>query len=128
MDIVWYLAQPFPSCADRHQWAGAVAIVVLRSIKTFLISDLLKIELLRSVAHCAIRIVTIAAMKPRPTKPSDPAHLTLEAWSQGMMVGTLVFMIMLTIANMRRKVLLHKLILIEVRRPILSHRRRLINT
>jgi hypothetical protein len=32
------------------------------------------------------------------------------------MVGTLVFMIMLTIANMRRKVLLHKLILIEVRR------------
>jgi hypothetical protein len=31
------------------------------------------------------------------------------------MVGTLVFMIMLTVANMRRKVLLHKLILIEVR-------------
>jgi hypothetical protein len=53
--------------------------------------------------------------KPRPAKPSDPAHLTLEAWSQGMMVGTLVFMIMLTIANMRRRVLLHKLILIEVR-------------
>jgi hypothetical protein len=53
--------------------------------------------------------------KPRPAKPSDPAHLTLEAWSQGMMVGTLVFMIMLTVANMRRKVLLHKLILIEVR-------------
>lgn len=53
--------------------------------------------------------------KPRPAKPSDPAHLTLEAWSQGMMVGTLVFMIMLTIANMRRRVLLHKLILVEVR-------------
>jgi hypothetical protein len=62
--------------------------------------------------------VFIAVMeKPRPAKPSDPAHLTLEAWSQGMMVGTLVFMIMLTIANMRRKVLLHKLILIEVRCP-----------
>jgi hypothetical protein len=66
--------------------------------------------------------------KPRPAKPSDPAHLTLEAWSQGMMVGTLVFMIMLTIANMRRNVLLNKLILIEVRRstpPLFS---RLVNT
>lgn len=50
----------------------------------------------------------------RPAKPSNPAHLTLEAWSQGMMVGTLVFMIFLTVANMRRRVLLHKLILVEV--------------
>lgn len=50
----------------------------------------------------------------RPEKPTDPAHLTLEAWSQGAMVGTLVFMAMLTVANMRRKVLLHKLILVEV--------------
>lgn len=66
--------------------------------------------------------------KPRPAKPSDPAHLTLEAWSQGMMVGTLVFMIMMTIANMRRKVLLHKLILIEVRRLALPLHVRLINT
>lgn len=59
-------------------------------------------------------------MKPtsdldRPAKPSDPDPLTLEAWSQGMMLGTLVFMIMLTVANMRRRVLLHKLILVEVR-------------
>lgn len=50
----------------------------------------------------------------RPAKPSDPAHFALEAWSQGAMVGALVFMAMLTVANMRRKVLLHKLILIEV--------------
>lgn len=49
-----------------------------------------------------------------PTKPSDPAQLTLEAWSQGMMVGALVFMVVLTVANMRRKTMLHKLILIEV--------------
>jgi hypothetical protein len=56
--------------------------------------------------------------RPRPAKPSDPTQLTREAWSQGMMVGTLVFMIMLTVANMRRGVLLHKLILIEVRHPI----------
>lgn len=59
-------------------------------------------------------------MKPssdldQPGKPSNPDHPTLEAWSQGMMVGTLVFMIMLTVANMRRRVILHKLILVEVR-------------
>ncbi len=51
------------------------------------------------------------------TKPSDPAKLTLEAWSQGFMVGALVIMCGITLANMRRGVLLHKLILIEVRDP-----------
>jgi hypothetical protein len=48
-------------------------------------------------------------------KPTNPDHLTLEAWSQGMMVGALVIMSMITIANMRAGVLLHKLILLEVR-------------
>lgn len=48
-------------------------------------------------------------------KPSNPAHLTLEAWSQGMMVGALIIMAMITIANMRAGVLLHKLVLLEVR-------------
>jgi hypothetical protein len=40
----------------------------------------------------------------------------LEGWSEGFMVGALVIMACITIANMRRKVLLHKLILIEVSR------------
>lgn len=39
----------------------------------------------------------------------------LESWSQGFLVGSLLIMAAITIANMRRKVLLHKLILIEVR-------------
>jgi hypothetical protein len=50
-------------------------------------------------------------------KPSVPGQITLEAWSQGFMVGALVIMIGITLANMRRGVLLHKLILIEVGEP-----------
>lgn len=42
------------------------------------------------------------------------AHATdedfvLESWSQGFMVGALIIMACITVANMRRKVLLHKL-------------------
>jgi uncharacterized YccA/Bax inhibitor family protein len=49
-------------------------------------------------------------------KPSTPARLTLEAWSQGFMIGAVVIMAGITIANMRKGVLLHKLILLEVSR------------
>ena len=49
------------------------------------------------------------------TKPSDPNGLILEAWGQGFMVGALIIMMCITLANMRRGVLLHKLILLEVR-------------
>lgn len=48
-------------------------------------------------------------------KPTDGAGLILEAWAQGFMVGALVIMACITVANMRKKVLLHKLILVEVR-------------
>jgi len=47
-------------------------------------------------------------------KPSDPDGLILEAWAQGYMVGSLVIMAFMTMANMRRGVLLHKLILLEL--------------
>ncbi|KAJ9639724.1 hypothetical protein H2204_003517 [Knufia peltigerae] len=47
-------------------------------------------------------------------KPSKPEALTLEAWSQGMMVGSLVVMALITTANMRAGVLLHKLVLLEL--------------
>jgi len=47
-------------------------------------------------------------------KPQDPAGLTLEAWAQGFMCGALIIMAAIAISNMRRHVLLHKLILIEV--------------
>lgn len=44
----------------------------------------------------------------------DPAALILEAWSQGLMTGSLFIMAAVTYANMRPGVLLHKLILLEV--------------
>lgn len=48
-------------------------------------------------------------------RPTDPDGLVLEAWAEGYMIGSLIIMTCITIANMRRGVLLHKLILIEVR-------------
>lgn len=53
-------------------------------------------------------------------RPTDPNGLVLEAWAEGYMIGSLIIMTCITIANMRRGVLLHKLILIEVRSPV-SH-------
>ena len=55
----------------------------------------------------------IAKMTDSMSKPSTSLGLTLEAWSQGFMIGAVVIMIGITLANMRR-VLLHKLILVEV--------------
>lgn len=49
------------------------------------------------------------------TKPTNPNGLILESWAQGFMVGALIIMSCITLANMRRGVLLHKLILIEVK-------------
>jgi hypothetical protein len=49
------------------------------------------------------------------TKPTNANELILEAWGQGFMVGALIIMMCITLANMRRRVLLHKLIFIEVR-------------
>lgn len=47
-------------------------------------------------------------------KPSDPAGLTIEAWAEGYMAGSLIVMACVAIANMRKHVLLHKLIVVEV--------------
>lgn len=46
-------------------------------------------------------------------KPEDAHGLILEAWAQGYMTGSLIIMACITISNMRRGVLLHKLILVE---------------
>ncbi|KFY24632.1 hypothetical protein V491_02067 [Pseudogymnoascus sp. VKM F-3775] len=48
------------------------------------------------------------------TKPTNPDGLVLEAWAQGYMVGSIVIMICITLSNMRRGVLLHKIILLEL--------------
>jgi hypothetical protein len=50
----------------------------------------------------------------RVTRPTQPDALVLEAWGQGLLVGALLVMFAITIANMRKRVLLHKLILAEV--------------
>ncbi|CAJ2502435.1 Uu.00g098290.m01.CDS01 [Anthostomella pinea] len=47
-------------------------------------------------------------------RPTDPDALVLEAWAQGFMVGSLVIMAFITMSNMRKGVLLHKLILLEL--------------
>jgi hypothetical protein len=44
-------------------------------------------------------------------------YVILEAWSQGFLVGGLIILIMITLANIRKGVLLHKLILLEVCMP-----------
>lgn len=44
---------------------------------------------------------------------AEPEDLIIESWSQGFIVGSLMLMACITIANMRRGVLLHKLILAE---------------
>ena len=40
--------------------------------------------------------------------PKTPEGLIIEAWAQGYLVGSLFIMIFITLANMRRGVLLHK--------------------
>lgn len=52
-------------------------------------------------------------------KNATPDGLVLEAWGEGCMFGALMIMACVTIANMRKGVLLHKLILLEV--SLLDH-------
>lgn len=49
-------------------------------------------------------------------KPNDAAGVTIEAWAQGYMAGSLIVLACIAVANMRKHVLLHKLIVLEVRR------------
>ena len=55
-------------------------------------------------------------MVARIGRPDDKEGLVLESWAQGLMLGALMIMAAITIANMRRHIILHKLILVEVRR------------
>jgi len=47
-------------------------------------------------------------------KNATGGALILEAWGEGCMVGALMVMSCVTVANMRRGILLHKLILLEL--------------
>lgn len=45
---------------------------------------------------------------------ATPEAYITESWSEGFMVGALMIMACITVANMRKGVILHKLILLEV--------------
>ncbi|KAF1810756.1 hypothetical protein P152DRAFT_400269, partial [Eremomyces bilateralis CBS 781.70] len=45
---------------------------------------------------------------------TDPQVFIVEGWSEGLIVGALLIMAIITVANMRKGVLLHKLILLEL--------------
>jgi hypothetical protein len=47
-------------------------------------------------------IFTKRSNTDKVTKPTDPAALVLEAWAEGYMVGSLIIMSCITLANMRR--------------------------
>lgn len=47
-------------------------------------------------------------------RPANPDILIVEAWGQGFMVGSLILMIAITVANMKSGVFLDKMIVAEV--------------
>jgi hypothetical protein len=61
-----------------------------------------------------LSVLHFHAAKRNVQRPVNGSALILEAWSQGLMTGSLVIMAAVTYANMRPGVLLHKLILLEV--------------
>lgn len=52
-------------------------------------------------------------MSDHTGRPTDDG-LVLEAWGQGLMIGSLLIMAAITLSNMKKHILLHKLILAEV--------------
>ncbi|KAF2208774.1 hypothetical protein CERZMDRAFT_101217 [Cercospora zeae-maydis SCOH1-5] len=48
------------------------------------------------------------------SKPTNPEAIVIEAWAQGYMIGSLIIMACVAFSNMRSRVLLHKLIVIEL--------------
>lgn len=66
-----------------------------------------------AVAAAAVAF-TMTSQHESILKPTDAHGLILEAWAQGFTVGALIIMAGITVSNMRRGVLLHKLILVEV--------------
>ncbi|CAG8931155.1 unnamed protein product [Penicillium salamii] len=57
---------------------------------------------------------TMTMASDHVAKPTDPDGLILEAWGQGFLLGSLLILAAITVANMRAGVLLHKLILLEL--------------
>jgi hypothetical protein len=52
---------------------------------------------------------------------NDTEAYIIEGWGEGFMLGALLIMAVITVANMRKGVLLHKMILLEVcYRPVVE--------
>lgn len=64
-----------------------------------------------------MREANVVDIDPRP--PGSDA-LVVEAWAQGYMVGSLIIMSFITVANMRRGVILHKVSADAIARPTLN--------
>ena len=47
-------------------------------------------------------------------KPTDVDLIIEEAWSTGFCIGAILIMVAFTVSNLRPRVILHKLILLEV--------------
>lgn len=65
-----------------------------------------------------LHLVNISARTRSPVEPltgDDTRAQIVEAWGQGFNVGALVIIILIVLCNYRKNVLLHKLILLEVR-------------
>lgn len=66
----------------------------------------------------AIYGMTLVPRASNATKASmSQSDQILEAWGEGFNLGALVILILLVFCNYRVKILLHKLILLEVRSP-----------
>lgn len=50
----------------------------------------------------------ITAINRSEARPQHPEGLVLEAWSLGFLVGSLIIMVFVTVAYMRKGTLLHK--------------------
>ena len=69
----------------------------------------------------SLQAVGVQPRAPSPTATfgnwrdsKSPEAFIVESWSQGFMFGALLIMAVITVVNMKRRVLLHKLILLEV--------------
>lgn len=68
--------------------------------------------------------LTLVPRASNGTKASlDPSDRVLEAWGEGFNLGALVILILLLFCNYKVGVLLHKLILLEVRKSGCEMRR-----
>jgi hypothetical protein len=68
-------------------------------------------ELTQSIGGLALSAL---GQRGEVQKPMTPKSLTLEAWSSGFLAGGLIIMGCITVANMRKDVLLHKVRILKI--------------